>query len=163
MVDDQNFRDALSRFASGVTVIGLRGADGRLRGITVSAFSSVSISPPIVLACIARNSTCHQELTEGVYFGVSILSEGQSPLARHFAKSSGNKFGDVPFRFGRAGIPLIQNACAQLECVVTQRLAGGDHTIVLGEVLAAEASSARPLVYVQRDFHQLVANCPRAA
>lgn len=162
-MDDQKFRDAMSTFASGVTVIGLRDAEGRFRGITVSAFSSVSMSPPIVLVCIARSSACNDELGKGIYFGVSILSEEQAELARHFAKSSGNKFGDVPFRFGRTSVPLIEGACTQLECVVRQRVEAGDHIIVLGEVIAAEVTDTPPLVYAQRSFHKIGIGCSRAA
>jgi flavin reductase (DIM6/NTAB) family NADH-FMN oxidoreductase RutF len=163
VIDDQRFRNALSSFASGVTVISLRGDDGRLRGITVSAFSSVSLSPPIVLACVARTSACAREFLPGVYFGISILAEDQAQIAQHFAKPSGNKFGDMPFRFGRAGIPLIDGACAQLECVVSRCVDGGDHTIVIGEVLAAESSDAVPLVYARRKFHRLYPDAPKAA
>jgi flavin reductase (DIM6/NTAB) family NADH-FMN oxidoreductase RutF len=162
-MDDQKFRDAMSTFASGVTVIGLRDTDGRFRGITVSAFSSVSMTPPIVLACIARSSACNDELSVGVYFGVSILSAGQAELARHFAKASGSKFGDVPFRFGRTSVPLLNDATTQLECVVRQRIEAGDHIIVLGEVIAAEVTDAPPLVYAQRNFHKIGGDCSRAA
>lgn len=162
-MDDQKFRDAMSTFASGVTVVGLRDIEGRFRGITVSAFSSVSMTPPIVLVCIARTSACNAELSTGVYFGVSILSEDQAHLARHFAKSSGNKFGDVPFRFGRTSVPLISGACTQLECVVRKRVEAGDHIVVLGEVITAEVTDAPPLVYAQRSFHKLSGRCSRAA
>lgn len=162
-MDDQKFRDAMSTFASGVTIIGFRDLEGRFRGITVSAFSSVSMTPPIVLVCIARSSACNAELGTGVYFGVSILSEDQENLARHFAKSSGSKFGDVPFRFGRTSVPLIDDACTQLECVVRQRVEAGDHIIILGEVIAAEVTNAPPLVYAQRNFHKISSDCSRAA
>lgn len=162
-MDDQKFRDAMSTFASGVTVIGLRDGEGRFRGLTVSAFSSVSMTPPMVLVCIARSSMCNEELGTGVYFSVSILAEGQAHLARHFAKSSGNKFGDIPFRFGRTSVPLINDACTQLECVVRQRIEAGDHIVVLGEVIAAEVTDRPPLVYAQRNFHKVSGNCSRAA
>lgn len=162
-MDDQKFRDAMSTFASGVTVVGLRDGEGRFRGITVSAFSSVSMTPPMVLVCIARTSACNEELGTGVYFGVSILAEDQASLAQHFAKSSGNKFGDVPFRFGRTSVPLIDGACTQLECVVRQRIEAGDHIVVLGEVIAAEVTNAPPLVYAQRNFHKVSSGCSRAA
>jgi flavin reductase ActVB len=162
-MDDQKFRDAMSTFASGVTVIGLRDTEGRFRGITVSAFSSVSMTPPIVLVCIAKNSACNEELSTGVYFGVSILAEDQAHLAQHFAKSSGNKFGDIPFRFGRTSVPLINGACTQLECVVRQRVGAGDHIVVLGEVITAEVTNTLPLVYAQRNFHKIGGGCSRAA
>jgi flavin reductase ActVB len=162
-MDDQKFRDAMSTFASGVTVIGLRDLEGRFRGITVSAFSSVSMTPPMVLVCISQVSACNAELGTGVYFGVSILSAEQSELAKHFAKSSGSKFGDVPFRFGRTSVPLLNDATTQLECVVRQRIEAGDHIIVLGEVIAAEVTDAPPLVYAQRNFHKIGGDCSRAA
>lgn len=162
-MDDQKFRDAMSTFASGVTVIGLRDMEGRFRGITVSAFSSVSMTPPMVLICIARTSACSEELATGIYFGVSILAQDQEQLARHFARSSGNKFGDVPFRFGRTSVPLISGATTQLECVVRQRVEAGDHIVVLGEVIAAEVTSIPPLVYAQRNFHKIGGDCCRAA
>ncbi len=78
-------------------------------------------------------------------------------------RQDGNKFGDVPFRFGRTSVPLINGATTQLECVVRQRVEAGDHIVVLGEVIAADVTDAPPLVYAQRNFHKISGERNRAA
>lgn len=155
MVDEQAFREALSRFPSGVTILTLYGRDGSLRGITVSAFSSLSLRPALVLACISRKAACHAEMTRGIPFGISILTEDQADIALRFATPIEDKFNGVEYRFGPSGVPLIEGACVQLECCVANLHIGGDHTIVVGNVTYTQIAEGLPLVYAQRNFHRL--------
>lgn len=157
MTDESTFREVLSHFPSGVTVLTLRAADGTMRGMTISAFSSLSLHPPLVLACVAQSSACHDALTDGMAFAVSILAETAEDVARHFATPLPDKFRDFPFHIGVLGAPLLDAACASLECTVAARYAAGDHAIVVGQVETATVRGGRPLVYAQRAFHRLVA------
>src|SRR5512134_1314187 len=115
-VSKDEFRAALSRFTSGVTVVTTVGTDNRPAGITVSAFSSVSLEPPLILACIEKRASLHDHLTEGRYFAVNILSEDQEDISRLFASKDENRFGGVRCSPGATGAPLLEGALAYIEC-----------------------------------------------
>lgn len=146
-VDSAAFRRALSQFASGVTVLTTRGADGRARGLTVSAFCSVSLHPPLVLACVDRRADANTGLRESGVFGISILGEDQEDVSRRFAGRGDEKFDRTALRQGRHGVPLVEGALAQIECRVRSFHEEGDHTVWVGEVLALSSHRGRPLVY----------------
>ena len=115
-ISKEEFRRALSRFASGVTVVTTKDADGKLYGITVSAFCSVSLEPPLVLVCIERTTASHHALAASKHFVVNILRENQQNLSNHFASPSDDKFTGVEFRAGIEEIPVLTGALANLEC-----------------------------------------------
>lgn len=146
------FRDVLGRFATGVTVLTTRDADGRDCGMTVSAFAALSLDPPLVLACIARDATIAGAVAAASHFGVSVLAAHQEPLARRFADPNVDRFVGVPLSRGALGVALVNGALAHLECRVTARHQAGDHTIVIGEVLAASAEHGEPLVHFRGDY-----------
>ena len=146
------FRAALSRFASGVTVVTVRGADGVDHGMTVSAFSSLSLDPPLVLACIDITATILPHLREAETFGISILAAGQRELSRRFADQTVDRFEGVAFSRAASGPALIDGAAAHLECRRVALHPGGDHVIAMGEVLHATAFMEEPLVYFHRDY-----------
>ncbi len=154
-VDPDMFRAALGRFASGVTVVTARDAKGNDHGMTVSAFCSVSLDPPLVLACIGHEASMHEPMMRGDRFGVSILAAGQEALARRFADQRSDRFDGVGYRRGQLGVALIDDALAHLECTVVDRRDAGDHTIVIGRVEAAEADQGRPLAYYRGGYTQL--------
>lgn len=155
MTSKSEFREALSRFPTGVTILSMRTPSGVLAGLTVSAFTSVSLEPPMVLACVDARSRCVPALVEGQPFAFSILSEDQADIAEHFAAAIADKFSNVPYRDGDNGAPLIRGACAQIECRVADCHRGGDHVIVVGAVEGIVVSHDRPLVYAMRNFHRL--------
>jgi 3-hydroxy-9,10-secoandrosta-1,3,5(10)-triene-9,17-dione monooxygenase reductase component len=146
-LDADAFRDVLGRFASGVTIVTTRDADGRDRGMTVSAFSSLSLDPPLVMACIGHDATIAGSVSAAGFFGVSVLAEDQVPLSRRFADPDADRFDGVAFLRGRSGVALLDGALAHLECRIVARHEAGDHTIVVGEVLAGSAREGRPLVH----------------
>jgi flavin reductase (DIM6/NTAB) family NADH-FMN oxidoreductase RutF len=154
-VDPDTFRVALGRFASGVTVVTARDADGRDNGMTVSAFCSVSLDPPLVLACIAHDASMHDLMLRAEQFGVSVLAVGQEPLARRFADQRPDRFDGVGYTRGRLGVALLDDALAHLECAVVDRRDGGDHTIVIGRVEAAVCFHESPLLYFRGGYTQL--------
>jgi flavin reductase (DIM6/NTAB) family NADH-FMN oxidoreductase RutF len=154
-VSKDEFRRALGHFASSVTVVTCRSEDGRPLGITVSAFSSLSLDPPLVLICIDKRASLHDHLKEGDHFAVNILAEDQELISRRFASKVEDRFEGIGYREGDVGAPLISGALATIECRIVHSYPGGDHTIIVGEVLATEVSNGRPLAYFRGGYVQL--------
>lgn len=152
-VTGAGFRHALSQFASGVTVIttGIAGSD-TAAGCTVSAFSSLSLDPPLVLVCIARGKHMHRQLTEGQHFAVNILADSQRDVAMTFARATENRFASTLVTPGRHNLPLIHGAVVHLQCSRHATFDGGDHEIVIGRVEAIDVHGGRPLVYADGSF-----------
>jgi flavin reductase (DIM6/NTAB) family NADH-FMN oxidoreductase RutF len=146
-VDGASFRLVLSQFATGVTVVLTRDARGAPAGLTVSAFSSVSLDPPLVLICVSVRSDAHDPLAESGIFGVSVLNATQEDVSRRFAWRGPEKFEGFVLEHGETGALLVPGAVAQLECAVVAAHRAGDHTIYVGEVRAVRASPGPPLVY----------------
>jgi flavin reductase (DIM6/NTAB) family NADH-FMN oxidoreductase RutF len=154
-VSNEEFRGALGRFASSVSVVTSRCKDGELRGLTVSAFSSLSLNPPLILICIDNHSSLVEHLAEGCSFAVNILGEDQETLSRRFASKEPNRFEGVGYKEGLSGSPLLDHALATLECKVVHNYAGGDHTIVVGEVEATALTDHKPLLYFRGGYAKL--------
>ena len=154
-VDSADFRRALCQFAAGVTVVTTRDARGRSLGLTVTAFASVSLDPPLVLVCVDHRSEAHVGFREAGLFGVSILAEGQEDVSRRFAAGGPAKFKGLTLATGTTGVPLIPGAVAHLECRVKSTHEAGDHHIYVGEVLAVDVKPGRPLLYHDRDYRKL--------
>ena len=151
-VSKDEFRRALGHFASGVTVVTSRCEDGLLRGITVSAFSSLSLDPPLVLICIDKKASLHDHLKEGAHFAVNILAEDQELVSRRFASKDGDRFEGLGYREGDTGAALLDGVLVAIECRITYAYPGGDHTIVVGEVIATHVSEGRPLAYFRGGY-----------
>jgi flavin reductase (DIM6/NTAB) family NADH-FMN oxidoreductase RutF len=154
-IDADTFRSVMGRFASGVTVLTACDAEGRDHGMTVSAFCSVSLEPPLVLVCVDHQATLHPILPSVSYFGVNILARDQEAIARRFADRDADRFDGVGYVRGRTGVALLEHVLAQLECRVVDRHAAGDHTIVIGEVETAQAFAERPLLYYRGGYTEL--------
>jgi flavin reductase (DIM6/NTAB) family NADH-FMN oxidoreductase RutF len=146
-VDPASFRKALGQFASGVTVVTTRGRDGRPLGLTVSAFCSVSLHPPLVLVCIDHRSDANAGMRESGLFAVNVLAEDQEAVSRRFAATGRGKLEGFPFAEGRQGLPLVPGALAHVECRVRSFHDEGDHAVWVGEVRSLWSRSGRPLVY----------------
>jgi flavin reductase (DIM6/NTAB) family NADH-FMN oxidoreductase RutF len=155
-VTPDDFRAALSRFPSGITVVTSRGSAGDLHGITVSAFCSVSLDPPLILVCIEKTTGSHDTINETNIFAVNILGAGQDDLSERFSLPSLDKFGGIELRTGSGGLPLLVDALVVLECRVRNVYDGGDHSIFVGEVEEVLIRDGNPLVYfhgLYRDLH----------
>lgn len=153
-IDDAQFKLAMSRFASGVTVVTTE-LDGTPYGMTVASFASLSLHPPLVLICIEKSVKSHDAIAQSGVFGVSILSGAQSEISGRFASKSDDKFTGVNVSRRDLGVPLIDGAICSLECRVQDQLPGGDHTIFVGEVVSAEVGEDAPLVYFRSAYHAL--------
>jgi len=152
-ISQDDFRAALSRFASGVTVVTAKDIDGRLYGITVSAFCSVSLEPPLILVCIERGTGSNRVLAETKVFAVNILSSSQIGLSRQFASQLHDKFAEIDYRLGSNGVPLLEGALANLECSLTDSHDAGDHTVFVGEVENVLIDGTDPLIYFHSGYH----------
>src|SRR5512134_2266478 len=152
--DPLAFRQALSQFAAGVTVVTTRCGDGTPRGLTVTAFCSVSLDPPLVLVSIDNRSEAHDGFAEGA-FAVSVLAEGQEEVSRRFALPGTDKFASGECVASASGLPLIPDALAHLLCRVVTAVPGGDHTVYLGQVEDVQVREGRPLVYHGRGYRRL--------
>ena len=142
-------RETLSHFATGVAVITATDAEGQPFGMTVNSFNAVSLDPPLVLWSLALKAWSLPKWRAAEGFAVNILAEDQAPVCRLFASREEDRFARIDWHRGLLGLPLIDGAVASLQCRFWQRYPGGDHEIMLGEVLACRQSSRRPLVYCQ--------------
>jgi 3-hydroxy-9,10-secoandrosta-1,3,5(10)-triene-9,17-dione monooxygenase reductase component len=155
-IEPAAFRHALGRFPSGVTVVTVRGEDGRDFGMTVSAFASLSLSPPLVLVCIGDDATIAGAVAAAGHFAVSVLAEDQGALAASFAAQDIDRFDGIGVARGMNALALLDGAVAHLQCAIVARHRGGDHTIIVGEVLAADAvEDGRPLIYQRGEYRRL--------
>lgn len=146
-LDAAAFRASLSRFTSGVTVLTTRGADGLDYGMTATAFSSLSLDPPLVLVCIAHNASMAPALATATHLAVHVLSAEQEALSRRFSAKDADRFAGLTPARGAGGVPLIDGALVRLQCRIAERHPGGDHLIIVLEVLEAEVAEGEPLVY----------------
>lgn len=155
-IDPDTFRSVLGRFASGITVVTARDADDTDCGMTVSAFCSVSLTPPLVLVCVDRAASMHGMLLETAHFAVNILAAHQEPLSRRFSGTDEHKrFDGVGYTRGLTGVALLDDALAHIECRRVANHPAGDHTVIIGEVETALAHSHRPLLYYRGGYAQL--------
>lgn len=154
-VDEYRFRSVLSRFASGVTVVTAVDSNGKDHGITVSAFCSLSLNPPLVLVCIDHATEMHRILSSSASFAVNVLAADQEELARKFSDPDNDRFDGTSFTRGANGTAILTSVAAHLQCAVLESFEGGDHTIFIGRVEAAEASDAQPLLYYRGGYARL--------
>lgn len=157
-VEIGDFREALSRFASGVTVVTTIDGDERQWGFTANAFCSLSIDPPLVLVCLDESAECYQTFMNAERFMINILPTYHEQLALRFAKKGTDKFVGGGFLADQTGLPILQDAIGTLRCAAHARLDGGDHIILIGRVEEAEhRDDAPPLLYFRGGFHELSA------
>jgi flavin reductase (DIM6/NTAB) family NADH-FMN oxidoreductase RutF len=143
----RDFRDALAQFATGVTVIAAKSADGRYAGFTANSFNSVSLDPPLIVWSLAAGSATMTAFRAAERYVVNVLAHDQVELARRFSKPHGDRFAGVPHRLGLAGAPLIDGCIAWFECRHHAQHTTGDHTLFIGEVEHCERRSGVGLVF----------------
>ena len=154
-IDMPQFRTLLGQLATGVTIVTLRDSAGVDHGMTVSAFTSLSLSPPLVLACIDRDATLAPALATATHLGVSVLATTQQELSQRFAESRDDRFAGVAIRRGSSGVALIEGALAQVETGIIAQHPGGDHTIVVCEVIGGTVEPGDPLLYHRGAYARL--------
>src|SRR5262245_10151228 len=154
-VNTSAFRKALGQFATGVTVVTTRDAAGHPMGLTVNAFSSVSLAPPLLLVCVDQRSDTDDGFETSRVFGVSVLREDHEHFSRRFAQPGREKFAAKALHLGETGVALVPGALAHLECRVVSATPAGDHTIYVGQVTRLEVEPGRPLVFHASRYSRL--------
>ena len=154
-VTPDEFRSVLGRFPSGVTVVTTKDRDGSDEGMTVSAFCSVSLDPPLVLICVEKTASAYNALTTAPGFVVNILSASQEQIARRFAIVDIDRFEGVGYSRSPNGLAVLDDVLGVIECATFAMHDAGDHTIIVGKVEAARAQSGTPLLYYRGGYAQL--------
>lgn len=145
--DSRHFRDALSQFATGVTIVTTRLGNGQFLGLTASSFNSVSIDPPLVLWSLARKASSMPVFSGNSHYIINILAADQMYLAKRFARHTGNRFDGVEFELSRTGLPILRGVAAWFECHNRSRYPEGDHVIFVGEVERCDFNPQPALIF----------------
>jgi flavin reductase (DIM6/NTAB) family NADH-FMN oxidoreductase RutF len=156
-IDERQFRDALGMFATGVAVIAAE-VDGAKLAATVSSFNAVSLSPPLVLFSLGRKALSFEQWLKAKSFAVMVLDQDQADLSSRFAKAGTDKWAGLPSNRGvRTGAPLLSEFIVAFECSVYARYDGGDHEIIVGQVLdlVIKGASTTPLIFYRGRYRQL--------
>jgi flavin reductase (DIM6/NTAB) family NADH-FMN oxidoreductase RutF len=146
--------------ANGVAVLTVVTTDGSPRGTTVSAFTPVSFDPPLIMVAVNRDGRTHQVIQRCLGFGLSVLSADQQTVARHFASrrrpGGSEQFSHIPHRPGQAsGAPLLTDTVAQFDCITRQLIPSGDHVLLIGEAITADASpNVPPLLHINHTYQR---------
>lgn len=149
-------RHALGAFATGVTIVSSR-VDDHDVGLTVNSFASVSLSPPLILWSLARQSGSLAAFERAGHFAVHVLGTSQLQLAERFARDPGDRFAGLQLQRGPDHIPLLDGCAARFVCRVSSRVDGGDHRIYIGEVLSLQTSEQDPLLYLHGRYSTALA------
>lgn len=159
-ISKDEFRQVMSLFATGVTVITSRVDDG-MYGMTANAVTSVSLEPMLLLVCMDHNSVTYEVLKRAGVFGVNILSNAQEAISRRFAvkrQPGENQFEGLSYSLSQKGCPILEGSLGFIECKVATTHPAGDHTLFLGEVIGAEAmEEGLPLLFYRSRYAKLPA------
>jgi len=151
----QELRRVMGHFATGVTVITTVDCDGKPQGLTANAFMSLSLEPALVMISVDKKATCYSCFEANNGFTVNFLSEDQEEISRRFATKGIDKFADLQWHAGSNGAAIIEGVLGSVECKITQCHDGGDHTIVVGEIVNVAANGERPLLFFKGKYQKL--------
>ena len=154
-IEQQHFRRVCSKYATGITILTVLDSLGAPHGMTVNSFTSVSLSPPLILVCIDRQTPILSHFKPGTRFGVNVLHEEQKELSTWFARSGHVRFSGMAWTPGETGAPVLPDVLATIECEVTQIVEAGDHTVVIGAALHATWREGQPLIYFNSSYQSL--------
>jgi flavin reductase (DIM6/NTAB) family NADH-FMN oxidoreductase RutF len=161
-ISQEEFRQTLGHFATGVKVVTVVRGQGQVHGMTANAVSSVSLLPPLVLVCVDHSARTYSLLKEQKRFGINVLGEQQEALARYYADTNLDHETavhlGVRYSYTERGTPLLEDCLAQLDCTLVAVHEAGDHTIFVGEVEGAAVRDGRPLLFYCGQFRRLEAN-----
>ena len=151
----QEFRNALGGFATGITVITTLGKNGQKVGMTANSFNSVSLTPPLILWSIGKNTNCFEDFMAAEAFAVHVLAEDQQDLSNLFATTGIDRFANLECNEGLSGVPILPHYSVCFQCKMAKQYDGGDHIIMTGEVVQFDDNGLQPLVFYRGNYHNL--------
>ena len=154
-VTQPEFRKAAGGLATGITVITTLGKNGQKVGMTANSFNSVSLTPPLILWSIGKNTNCFEDFMAAEAFAVHVLAEDQQDLSNLFATSGIDRFADLECNEGLSGIPILPHYSVCFQCKMAKQYDGGDHIIMTGEVVQFDDNGLQPLVFYRGNYHNL--------
>ncbi|MGN6847942.1 MAG: flavin reductase family protein [Sphingomicrobium sp.] len=154
--DPRTLRDALGCFATGVTVVTCVDEEGRPAGLTVNSFTSVSLDPPLLLVCVHKRAASADALVGAPCFAINVLQTGQQPASITFSTRVDDRFGDTPWSCAEGGAPILADSLCVFECERYAAYDGGDHHILVGQVVKASFDAGvDPLLYFRGRYRRL--------
>ena len=154
-LDTHMFKQALSQYATGITIISTRNREGKHIGVTANSFNSVSLDPPLVLWSLSKKASTHDAFAQATHYGVSVLAAQHQDLSHRFSTFKGDRFEGIDIQEGAGGVALIPDAVAHFECIIRNRYDAGDHFIMIGEVVKCDFREGEALVYRARKYHTI--------
>ena len=148
----EDLKEFNRKFVSGVTAVTVKDADGKARGLAVSAYMSLSLDPPLVVLCVQNSSSTYPSLFQAEHLGINILSNAQLDVVNKFASKSDDKFAGIDWHAGPAGSPLIVGASASVEAEIKERFRAKTHVVIIARVKHVETSNVDPMVYKEGKF-----------
>jgi flavin reductase (DIM6/NTAB) family NADH-FMN oxidoreductase RutF len=158
VLDQDTFRKTCSRFATGIAIATVADKDGMPFGLTINSFTSVSCCPPLILICVDSRCNILSHFRSAQYYGINVLSDAQRDLSVRFSQLQGDRFEGIAWERGEAGVPLLQDCLARMQCCVTQQVDAGDHVVFIAEVIGAEYQDGSPLLFYQSRYGHLLSN-----
>ncbi|WP_110207795.1 flavin reductase family protein [Nocardioides daejeonensis] len=149
------FRQAMSSFPSGVTIMTTTDVGGEPRGFAASSFCSVSLEPALVLVCLAKTAQCHDAFMVNDQWSIQMAGSAHVELIERFATKGADKFAGGEFVPDHRGVPVLLDAAVLIECEAYERHDGGDHTILIAKVREIDIDDRPPVLYFQRGFRHL--------
>ena len=160
MVTKDDFRNCMSEFATGVTVVTTLDDEDQVHGMSANSFTSVCLEPPLVLVCVAHNTNTYKYIENRLCFGINILSGQQEDIGRYFARRPEDRHGDVAYDYSitaGSGVPILNDVLAFFGCAVVGSHKYGDHTIYIGEVREIHrGDSEAPLLFFESRWYRNV-------
>lgn len=148
MISKTDFKKVMSKFTTGIAIVTTLDTEQKPFGLTINAFSSLSLDPPMILFCLAKKTRFYSYLSNQSYFTINILADNQKDLSIHFAKPFfGDQWDNIDFELGQNNCPQLKNTLGIIECEKGAIYDGGDHDIILGKVLVLKSTDVQPLLY----------------
>jgi flavin reductase (DIM6/NTAB) family NADH-FMN oxidoreductase RutF len=157
VVGSEDFKKALQLWASGIAVVTSHSEKFGVRGMTVTAFSSVSAKPPQILVCVNQSADTGENIDQNQRFAVNILNVNQQDVSNNFSGGSSQeeRFANVAWHMGGTGVPILDDSIMSMECKVVEKVRAGTHWVIIGEVQEASCRSGEPLLYFRSSYRQL--------
>jgi flavin reductase (DIM6/NTAB) family NADH-FMN oxidoreductase RutF len=154
-LSSEEFRRVCARFPTGVAIAGVMDSQGTPHGLTVSSFTSVSLTPPLILICLGHQASSIEIFRTASHFSIGVLGEDRRDLAARFARQGHDRFDGLEWRRGEFGAPLLAGVLAEMECAVHSRVPAGDHDILIGEMLRGQVHKGDPLLHYASRYRRL--------